>query len=106
MDQSQWQILQQMLAMRQPGMQGTQSGPVQESPLMRRERVEQGLSSAGWGTLGGLLGYGGVATGNLPAALAGSGIAMTGIAGLQNAFEPNIRDVEWDKRRMRAQQGR
>jgi len=84
MDPAQLQILQQLLALRQgapgqPGMQGTQGGPVQESPTMAGERLLQPFLS---GLVGGPIGA---------------------YYGFSNAVEPNIRDVWADKLRMKMQ---
>jgi hypothetical protein len=86
-----------------PGMAGTPGGPVQESPTMTAERILQLLAAGTLGAGSGILGYGGVATGNLPAALVGSAGLTAAGSGMANAFAPNIRDVAFDKRRMKMQ---
>lgn len=108
MDQSQWQILQQMLQQRDaarqggagiPGMAGTPGGPVRESPLMQMER---GMQKAPYiaSNAAAMLGAG---TFNGPLAAGGAlGHLLTRDL-YDNANEPNIRDVALNQLRMMQQ---
>lgn len=71
----------------QPGMQGAQSGEVDESTMMNIERAIQYLGSFGLGVVGGAVGmnYGG------PVGAAGP-IAL-GAGGMKNATDAPIQDV-------------
>jgi hypothetical protein len=88
-----------MAQMLQGGMRGTQGGPVQESPTMSAERILQMVPNiAAQGTLG----YG-LATGNPFAMMTGGGGMLATEGMMNNAAEPNIRDVWADKLRMQMQ---
>lgn len=79
-----------------PGMSGTQSGPVQESPSMENARMLQAL--AGMGLIGGGTAAMFGAAGPL-GVMGGQGAAGAGALMLGNSSEPNIRDVYADKLR-------
>ena len=82
------------------GMRGTQSGPADESQLMEGERLLQWLASTGAGLGSGL---GMFAAGPTPlGALGAAGVGTAAVA-MNNAYEPNIRDVWLDQARMQHQ---
>lgn len=89
-----------LMALMAAGAPGTQGGPVQESQLMRSERVGQGLGGAALGVLG--LGLGDAVAPPFGGAIG----ALPGLDNLYNASTPNIRDVYADQRRLLKQQGR
>jgi hypothetical protein len=73
--------------LRQQGMQGTQSGPADESTTMAIERALQYLGSLGLGGVGGAAGFG---VGGSPGA---AGPIALGAHGMKNATDAPIQDV-------------
>ena len=88
----------QALMGQQPGMAGTQGGPVDESPLMDLERNIQRLAGAGTVTAAGLGQWMGDDPFSFPVTAA---MFAGGAKAMRNADEHNIRDVWTDQMRQK-----